>query len=293
MQSTPLIKGFFDTRTHTVSYVVSDTTTKRAAIIDSVLDYDPASGTTFTASADLLVAYIQEHNLSVDWILETHAHADHLSAAPYLKNLFGGLIAIGKNIALVQDVFSTVFNMDCAPKTMLSDFDQLWNDGDVFHIGTLEVEVLYTPGHTPADVSYRIGDNIFVGDTLFMPDYGSARCDFPGGNAETLYQSVQRIFSLPNETRVFLCHDYLPEGRSLYIWETTIGEQKKQNIHLHTGITKEEFVAMRTMRDQSLGMPALIIPSLQVNIRGGKLPKAEENGVIYLKTPLNSVFSKK
>lgn len=289
----PTVQGFFDPETSTISYVVSDPETKDCAVIDSVMDFDAASGTVSSASADKIVTYVQTHHLTVRWILETHVHADHLSAAPYLKEKIGGRIAISKHIAEVQQFFGQVFNIDTTPADEAATFDHLWEDGEAFQIGTIPAKVLYTPGHTQADLTYIIGDAAFVGDTLFMPDYGSARCDFPGGSAETLFASVQTLFTLSDETRIFLCHDYLPAGRNTFVWETTLGEQKRNNIHLKSGTRKEAFVAMRTARDATLGMPKLIIPSLQINIRGGRLPQPERNGIAYLKIPLNAVFSKK
>lgn len=281
------IKAFFDEPTFTVSYVVHDAATQRAAVIDSVLDYDPASGRTSHSSADRVIDYVEEHGLTVDWLLETHAHADHLSAAPYLKEKLGGLIAIGEHIRTVQQTFGTLFNAEQEFRRDGSDFDRLFADGERFEIGGLDVTVLHVPGHTPADVAYVIEDAVFVGDTMFMPDYGSARTDFPGGDARTLHRSLRRILSLPPETRLFLCHDYLPEGRTEYRWETTVEQQRKHNIHAHDGITEDEFVAMREARDKTLAMPRLILPSVQVNMRAGHLPPAESNGVRYLKIPVN------
>ena len=291
-QNTPLIKAFFYLDTNTVSYVVSDPETRHAAIIDSVMDYDPASGSITSTGADKIVQYVKENGYTVDWILETHAHADHLSAAPYLQDTLGGKIAIGEHIRTVQDFFAKIFHAKDALAYAIKTFDHLFTDGEVFSIGNLEAQVLHTPGHTPADVTYLIGEAAFVGDTLFMPDYGSARCDFPGGNAETLYQSVQKIYALPEATRLYMCHDYLPEKRQTYLWETTVAEEKMHNIHLNSSISLHEFVAMREARDKDLGMPTLIIPSLQVNIQAGKLPELEENGIRYFKIPLNSIFSK-
>jgi glyoxylase-like metal-dependent hydrolase (beta-lactamase superfamily II) len=285
----PVIKAFFDPTTFTVSYVVHDPATRRAAVIDSVLDYDPASGRTSTASADAIVAYVGEKALVVDWLLETHAHADHLSAAPYLQRKLGGKIAIGEHITTVQDVFGKLFNVGADFRHDGSDFDQLWKDGDQFAIGDLSVTVLHVPGHTPACIAYVIGDAVFVGDTMFMPDYGTARADFPGGDARTLYRSARRILALPPETRLFMCHDYLPEGRTDYVWETTVEAERAANVHIHDGLTEDEFVAMREARDATLDMPRLILPSVQVNMRAGHLPAAEDNGVTYLKIPLNAV----
>jgi glyoxylase-like metal-dependent hydrolase (beta-lactamase superfamily II) len=285
----PDVASFFDAATHTVTHVVTDPSTKRAAIIDSVMDYDAAAGRISFASADRILAYVKDNGLSIDWILETHVHADHLSAAPYIQKHVGGTLAIGEKILEVQETFGKVFNAGTEFARDGSQFDRLWKDGDTFLIGTIPARVLYTPGHTPADVSYVIGDAVFVGDTLFMPDYGSARCDFPGGSAQSLYESVQKLFTLPDETRMFMCHDYLPEGRIEFTWETTVGEQKRSNVHARIGVKQDEFVQARTERDKTLGMPTLIIPSLQVNMRAGNLPAPEDNGVRYLKVPLNTL----
>ncbi len=288
----PTVKSFFDPATFTVSHVVSDPTTNKAAVIDSVMDYDPASGRTFYEHADEIALYVQEMNLSVEWHLETHIHADHLSAAPYLQEKLGGKLGIGEKIVDVQKIFGKVFNAGTEFSRDGSQFDVLFKDGDTFKVGSLSAYVLYTPGHTPADVSYVIGDTVFVGDTLFMPDYGSARCDFPGGDAHALYESVQKLFALPEDMRMFMCHDYLPEGRTEYVWETTVGAEKRENIHLNTAVEKDAFVSLRVARDKTLGMPRLIIPSIQVNMRAGDLPPAEDNGVQYLKVPLNNAFAK-
>jgi glyoxylase-like metal-dependent hydrolase (beta-lactamase superfamily II) len=285
----PVVKAFFDAPTFTVSYVVHDPQTRRAAIIDSVLDFDPASGRTSTASADALLAYVQANDLGVDWLLETHAHADHLSAAPYLQKKGGGKIAIGAHIVAVQKTFGGLFNAEPGFRRDGSDFDHLFADGDHFQIGALDVTVLHVPGHTPACIAYVIGDAAFVGDTMFMPDYGTARADFPGGDARTLYRSARRILSLPPQTRLFMCHDYLPEGRTEYAWETTIAEERRANVHIHDGVDENAFVAMREARDATLAMPRLILPSVQVNMRAGHLPPPEDNGVTYLKIPLNAV----
>lgn len=285
----PAIKAFFDAPTFTVTYVVHDPETRRAAVIDSVLTYDPASGRTSTEAAEPVLAYVREQGLAVDWHLETHAHADHLSAAPFLQKVLGGRIAIGAHICEVQKTFGTLFNAGPDFARDGSDFDQLWADGDSFSIGTLSVTVLHVPGHTPACVAYVIGDAVFVGDTMFMPDYGTARADFPGGDARTLFRSLRRILELPPETRLFLCHDYLPEGRDHYVWETTVAEQRRANVHAHDGVTEDEFVAMREARDQTLAVPRLILPSVQVNMRAGHLPPAEDNGVVYLKIPVNQL----
>ena len=285
----PQIKAFFDEPTFTVTYVVHDPESLRAAIVDSVLDYDPASGRTSFSAAEAVLAYVEEKGLSVDWHLETHAHADHLSAAPYLQQKIGGKIAIGEHIVIVQETFGKLFNAGTDFERDGSDFDRLWKDGDRFRIGNLDVTVLHVPGHTPACIAYVIGDAVFVGDTMFMPDYGTARADFPGGDARTLYQSAMRLLSLPPETRLFMCHDYLPEGRKDYVWETTVEAERKANVHIQEGVSEDEFVAMREARDKTLAMPRLILPSVQVNMRAGHLPPAEDNGVIYLKIPVNAV----
>ena len=285
----PVIKAFFDKDTNTVSYVVHDPESLRGAVIDSVLDYDPASGRTSFSSADAIIAYVGEKELVIDWLLETHAHADHLSAAPYLQQKLGGKIAIGASITLVQAVFGKLFNAGPEFQRDGSDFDALFHDGDHFQIGHLDVTVLHVPGHTPADIAYVIGDAVFVGDTMFMPDYGTARCDFPGGDARTLFRSLRRILELPGDTRLFMCHDYLPKGRDHFVWETTVAEQRANNVHAHDGITEDGFVTMREARDATLDMPRLILPSVQVNMRAGHLPEAEENGVRYLKIPLNAL----
>ncbi|MGB5723811.1 MAG: MBL fold metallo-hydrolase [Parasphingorhabdus sp.] len=288
-QNPPVIKAFFDLPTFTVTYVVHDAETKCAAIIDSVFDFDPASGRTTFASADEVIVYVNTLDLKVEWLLETHAHADHLSAAPYLQEKLGGKIAIGEHIVTVQEVFGKLFNAGTEFQRDGSDFDHLFADGDTFKIGTIDVTVMHVPGHTPADIAYVIGDAVFVGDTMFMPDYGTARADFPGGDARKLYQSMRRLLSLPDTTRLFMCHDYLPEGRTEYVWETTVAAQRKGNIHAHDGVSEDEFVKMRTERDKTLNMPRLILPSVQVNMRAGHLPPPEDNGVRYLKVPLNGV----
>lgn len=283
----PRIQSFFDEVTFTATHVVSCPVTRAAAIIDSVLDYDAKSGRTSTASAERVLAYVREQGLQVQWHLETHAHADHLSAAPYLKAQLGGQIAIGTHIRDVQGVFKKIFNAEDM-RTDGTDFDHLFEDGERFRIGELEGRVMHTPGHTPACVSYLIGDDAFIGDTLFMPDYGSARCDFPGGDARTLYRSVRKLLSLPGPTRLHLCHDYLPGGRQA-IWQTTVAEQRAHNIHVHDGVSEDEFVRMRSARDKTLAMPTLLLPSVQVNVRAGHFPPAEDNGVSYLKIPLNAL----
>jgi len=285
----PMVQAFFDETTFTASYVIWDPGTKRAAIIDSVLDYDPASGHTTTSSADRIIACVVENGLGVDWLLETHAHADHLSAAPYLKGRLGGLIAIGRSIIEVQRVFGTLFNMDADLASDGSAFDRLLDDGDCFDIGDLKAVVLHVPGHTAVDLTYVIGNAAFVGDTIFMPDYGTARADFPGGDPGTLYRSIQRLLSLPEQTVLFLCHDYKAPGRENFAWQTTVADQRRRNVHIRDGVDEASFVAMRTARDASLGKPRLILPSIQVNIRAGRLPAPEANGVRYLKIPVNAL----
>jgi glyoxylase-like metal-dependent hydrolase (beta-lactamase superfamily II) len=285
----PEIAGFFDPDTFTVSYVVHDPATREAAIVDSVLDFNPNSGRTATTSADRLIDYVSSHNLKVTWLLETHAHADHFSAAPYLQEKLGGKIAIGEHIVTVQQVFGKLFNAGTEFARDGSQFDHLFKDGDTFAIGTLPVTVMHVPGHTPACIAYVVGDAVFVGDTMFMPDYGTARADFPGGDARTLFRSLRRILALPGETRLFMCHDYLPAGRSEYVWETTVAAERAGNIHAHDGISEDEFVAMRESRDATLDMPRLILPAVQVNMRAGHLPPPEDNGISYLKIPVNAV----
>jgi glyoxylase-like metal-dependent hydrolase (beta-lactamase superfamily II) len=284
----PDIQSFFDPDTFTVSYVVSDPETRTAAIVDSVLDFNPNSGRTATTSADRIVKYVRENGLRVEWLLETHAHADHLSGAPYLRSILGGRIGIGEHIRDVQKVFKPVFNAEADFATDGRQFDHLFTDGEEFRIGQLSGRVLHTPGHTPACVAYVIGDAAFVGDTLFMPDGGTARTDFPGGDARTLYRSIKRVLSLPAETRLLMCHDYSPNGRTP-MWETTVAEQRAKNIHVRDGISEDEFVAMRRTRDRTLDMPRLLMQSVQVNMRAGELPPAEDNGVRYLKIPLNAI----
>lgn len=284
----PNVTAFFDAPTFTVTYVVADPETGHAAIIDPVLDYDPSSGRTSTASADEVIEFVTSQKLSVDWILETHVHADHLSGAPYFREKLGGSTAIGAQVMAVQEVFKGVFNL-ADLETDGSQFDRLFEDGDTFAIGNAEARVMHTPGHTPACVTYVIGDAGFVGDTLFMPDFGSARTDFPGGSAEQLYDSIQKILSLPGDTRLFMCHDYKAPGRDVFAWETTVREQRESNIHINETVTREQFVEMREGRDSQLGMPKLILPSIQVNVRAGKLPAAEDNGVAYLKIPLDAL----
>lgn len=282
--ASPEVTSFFDQMTKTVTHVVKDPNSSACAVVDSVLDFDPKSGKTSTASADKVIAFIREQGLKVEWILETHVHADHLTGAPYIKEQLGGRTAVGEHITDVQDTWNSIFNYKEGMKTDPSVFDHLFKDGDTFTIGGLEGRVIYTPGHTNIDVTYVIGDAAFIGDTLFMPDYGTARCDFPGGNARNLYRSIQKILSLPDETRLFMCHDYLPQGRSEYLWETTVAEEK--NNVLFAGKSEDEFVAEREARDSKLDAPMLLYPSLQVNIRGGHKPPAEDNGVSYLKLPI-------
>jgi glyoxylase-like metal-dependent hydrolase (beta-lactamase superfamily II) len=283
----PDVTAFFDEETFTVSYLISDPATGRAAIIDSVLDFDHASGRTRHASADKIVAAVRARGLTVDWVLETHVHADHVSAGDYLKHEVGGRSAIGEHVRIVQHAFARIFNTGSDFATDGRQFDLLFRDGDTFRIGDLEARVIHTPGHTPACITYVIGDAAFVGDTLFMPDYGTARCDFPGGDAAVLYRSIRKLFALPAETRVFLCHDYKAPGRDEYRWETTIGAQRAQNVHIHEGVSEAEFVAMRSARDKTLSMPKLILPSVQINMRAGILPEPESNGVRYLKLPVD------
>jgi len=283
------IQSFFDNATFTVTYVVVNSDTRSCAVIDPVLDFDAASGRTSYSSADRVIAYITGQGLRLEWILETHAHADHLSAGSYIKSMLGGTLAIGAHIVDVQKIFTKVFNLKDSVAPDGSQFDILFKHGDTFDIGGLAARVLHTPGHTPACVTYIIGDAAFVGDTLFMPDYGSARADFPGGDARTLYRSMRQILALPESTRIFTCHDYKAPGRAHFAWESTVSEQRRGNIHVRDGIGEEEFVAMRTARDKTLGMPHLILPSIQVNIRAGALPSPEDNGVSYLKLPVNAL----
>ncbi|WP_286830998.1 MULTISPECIES: MBL fold metallo-hydrolase [Acinetobacter] len=287
MSNLPIVKDFFHEDTNTFSYVVRDPATKACAIIDSVLDYDPASASTSTVHADKIIAYIKEQGLTVEWILETHVHADHLTAAQYLKAELGGKIAMSQKIGIVQETFGVIYHLDIKQWNAQQLFDYLFEDHESFQIGTLKAYNIPTPGHTPACLSYVIGDAVFVGDTLFMPDYGTARCDFPRGSAEQLYDSVQSLFQLPENTRVFLCHDYLPETRESYVCESDIQTQKTQNIHIHQGISKTEFAQMRNQRDSGLSMPKLILPAIQINMKAGQFPEPEQNGVSYLKLPLN------
>jgi glyoxylase-like metal-dependent hydrolase (beta-lactamase superfamily II) len=284
----PIVHGIFDKATWTITYIVHRGKGTACAIIDSVLDYDPKSGRTKTTSAEKVVEYVKAHQLQVEWILETHAHADHVSAAPYLKKHLGGKIAIGDHITQVQKVFKGIFNLEEGFKQDGSQFDQLLASDEAFKVGDLVGKVLFVPGHTPACVAYQFGDAVFVGDTMFMPDVGTARCDFPGGDARSLYASTRKILSLPAETRLFMCHDYPPNGRET-AFETTVAEQRAKNIHVHDGITEAQFVEMRTKRDATLEMPVLILPAVQINIRAGELPPKESNGVSYIKIPLNAL----
>lgn len=281
------VKSFFDEPTNTATYVIHDPATMKGAVIDSVLDFDAAAGRTSTHSADAVIAYIHQTGIVLEWLLETHAHADHLSAAPYIQEKCGGLLAIGHEIITVQNVFGKIFNIGTEFARDGTEFDRLFNDGDVFSVGNIPAIALHVPGHTPADMAYVIGDMVFTGDTLFMPDYGTARADFPGGDARQLYRSIRRLLSLPDSTRLFLCHDYKAPGRGDYVWETTVEAERRENVHVHDGITEDAFVAMRTARDATLGMPKLILPSVQVNIRAGHLPPPDANGTRYLKLPLN------
>lgn len=281
----PFIEAFFDEPTNTISYLVGDPVTRTAAVIDPVLDFDMASGVADTRSAERIMAFAHDHDWQIAMVLETHAHADHLSAAPFIKAHAGGWIGIGTHIRDVQKLFRPVFALDDL-RTDGSDFDRLFDDGEHFMIGELAVEVLHVPGHTPADIAYRIGDAVFVGDTLFMPDYGTARADFPGGDARTLYRSIRRLLALPDETRLFMCHDYKAPGRDEYRWETTVGEQRRSSVHVHDGISEDDFVALREQRDSSLSVPKLLLPSIQVNIRAGHFDQAQSNGVTYLRIPV-------
>ncbi len=288
MQS-PIVKGFFDEATNTITFVVRDPSSRSCAIVDSVLDFDYASGHTDTRSANAVVAFVRAEDMVVDWILETHVHADHLSAAPYLQQQLGGKIGIGENITIVQNTFGKIFNEGTEFQRDGSQFDQLFREGDGFSIGALTGQALHTPGHTPACMTYLIGDAAFVGDALFMPDFGTARCDFPGGSAQVLFQSIQKILTLPDATRIFVGHDYKAPGRDTFAWETTVAEEKARNVHIGAGKTAEDFVPMRTARDKTLGMPRLIIPSLQVNMRAGQMPPPESDGRTYLKVPVNGL----
>ena len=272
--NTPTGQGFFDDTTNTISYVVWDPATEKAAVIDALLDFDQASGRTKTDSADRLIAFVREKGLEVEWVIDTHVHADHLTATPYVREQLGGQTGIGEHIATVQKVFGEIFNEGQAFHTDGSQFDHLFKDGETYRLGSIEAKAIHTPGHTPACMSHVIGDAVFVGDTIFMPDFGTARCDFPGGDAGTLYDSIQKLFALPDETRIFLCHDYKAPGRDDYVWETTIGEEKHSNKHVKQGTSREDFVKMRTERDATLSMPKLILPSVQINMRAGEMPAA-------------------
>ena len=284
----PVVKGFFDPDTWTVTYVVYEKPTSSCIIIDSVLSYDPKSGRTHTKMADEVIEFVKKNELKTEWILETHAHADHVTAAPYLRSELGGKVAIGDHISVVQSVFKGIFNLEKSFPVDGSQFDRLLKDGEEIHFGNLSFKALFVPGHTPACMAYQVGDAIFVGDTMFMPDVGTARCDFPGGDAHVLYQSMKKILSFPPQTRLFMCHDYPPNGRPVQ-FETTVADEKKFNIHMHDGITEEQFIEMRTKRDATLEMPVLILPAIQVNIRAGEFPAKESNGIAYLKIPLNAV----
>ena len=285
----PEVTGFFDEATYTISYVVADPETKRCAIVDSLLDYDQASGRTTTTSADKLINFVRQNGLTCEWIIDTHVHADHLTAAPYIREQLGGKTAIGDKIPVVQRVFGEIFNEGQSFHTDGSQFDHLFKPGESYRVGNIEARALATPGHTPACMTHLIGDAMFVGDTIFMSDFGTARCDFPGGDAGTLYDSIQMLFDFPDETRMFLCHDYKAPGRDEYVWETTIGEQKRSNIHVKDGTSREDFIKMRTERDATLAMPNLILPSVQVNMRAGEMPPPEDNGIRYMKVPINAL----
>ncbi len=285
----PAVHAFFDEATNTITYLVRDPEGRACAVIDSVLDFDYASGRTDTRSADAVIAFIRDNDLALEWVLETHVHADHLSAAPYIQERLGGQIGIGDRITVVQETFGKIFNEGTRFQRDGSQFDRLFRDGDSLMIGQMRANVLHTPGHTPACLTYVIGDAAFVGDTLFMPDFGTARCDFPGGSAETMWESIQKILSLPEQTRIFVGHDYKAEGRDHYAWETTVGDQKRLNRHIGAGKSRAEFIALRQARDATLAMPRLIIPSLQVNMRAGQMPEPEENGKSYLKVPINGL----
>lgn len=285
----PVVTTFFDEATNTATHVVRDPMSQQAAIVDPVLDYDPKSGRTATASADRIIEHVRKEALEIEWLIETHAHADHLSAAPYLKEQVGGRVAIGAHISDTQRIFRDIFNLGGDFPIDASQFDHVFEDGEIFTIGGLGGRVMHTPGHTPACTTYVIGDAAFVGDTLFMPDYGTARCDFPGGDARTLFRSIKKILTLPPETRIFLCHDYGAAGRDRFVWETTVAEEKASNVHVRDGVSEDDFVEMRETRDATLEMPTLLLPSVQVNIRAGHLPLPEDNGVSYLKIPLNAI----
>ena len=285
----PTVKTFFHPSSNTFSYVVRDPATQKAAVFDCVLDYDAAAGRTSHASADELIGWVRDSQLTVAWVIDTHVHADHLSAAAYVQGQLGGKLAIGEHVREVQETFGTLFHVGDEFQRDGSQFDHLFSDGERYMIGDIEAFAMHTPGHTPACMTHVVGDAAFVGDTLFMPDYGTARCDFPGGDAATLYRSIQRIFALPESTRIFLCHDYKTESRDNLLHETTVAAERRENIHVHDGISEAAFVAMRTKRDATLSMPQLILPSVQVNMRAGRLPPPEENGVRYLKIPLDAI----
>jgi len=285
----PEVKAFFDKASNTFSYVVWDPATQKAAVLDTVLDYDAASGRTSRESADAIIAFVRVRGLTVEWVIDTHVHADHLSAAPHVQSALGGKLAIGEHIRTVQDSFGALFNAGAEFRRDGSQFDHLFSDGERYMVGGIQARAIHTPGHTPACMTHLIGDAALVGDTLFMPDYGTARCDFPGGDAATLFRSIQKIFALPDSTRIFLCHDYKAPGRDEFAHETTVGAERSSNIHVHDGVSEAEFVAMRTQRDATLSMPQLILPAVQVNMRAGQFPPAEDNGVSYLKIPLDAV----
>ncbi|GBR02899.1 MBL fold metallo-hydrolase [Acetobacter oeni] len=285
----PVVRSFFDEETFTATHVVHDPATKKAAVIDSVLNYEASSGRAKHGSAQMVVDYVRESGLEVEWQLETHAHADHLSAAPWLQDRIGGKLAIGADIIRVQEVFGKIFNAGTEFARDGSQFDHLFHDGDTFGVGNIPAIALHVPGHTPADMAFVIGDAAFIGDTLFMPDYGTARADFPGGDARALFRSIRRLLLLPDETRLFLCHDYKAPGRDAFAWETTVGAERAQNVHVHDGVDEDDFVAMRSARDKTLSLPTLIMPSVQVNMRGGHMPEPEDNGVSYIKVPVNKL----
>ena len=285
----PEVKAFFDESTNTFSYVVADPATRKAAVIDSVLDYDIVSGRTRRDSANAMIDFVRAQELELEWVIDTHVHADHLSAAPYVQSVLGGKLAIGEHIREVQETFGKIFNAGATFQRDGSQFDHLFKDGERYRVGNLEAAAMHTPGHTPACMTHVIGDAAFVGDTLFMPDYGTARCDFPGGDARTLYRSIQRIFALPDDTRVFLCHDYKAPGRDVFAHETTVGDERRANIHVRAGSDEDAFVHMRSTRDATLSMPRLLLPAVQVNMRAGRFPPAEDNGTSYLKIPLDTL----
>ncbi len=291
LEYTPEVHSFFDSKTQTITYVVADTETNTCAIIDSVLDFEPTSCVVSYESADALISFIKKAGYTVSWILETHLHADHLTAAQYLKEKLGGKVAMSEQVVVVQKFFGDIFGEGEEFKRDGSQFDILFHDGDAFAVGAIPARAIHAPGHTPADMVYVIGDALFAGDTMFMPDYGSARCDFPGGNAAALYASAQKIFALPDEMRMFMCHDYLPEGRGIFMWETTVGEQRRRNIHLHEKVTEKEFITLRTERDRMLGIPKLIVPSVQINMRAGAISPHPVTGKIHCKVPTHDIFS--